>query len=334
MKKCIQCGYENPDEVLFCEECGTAFEAAEEPTPEDVCETICAETELPEDAPEETSPVLEDAQEGMQEQMVVQAEHDIMEPLEPQEPMPPSKKSSKNILVIAICAVVAVCILAGATFGAIMLKRHLDDKKAANEVIVLIDSIQEYKINADTNGKIQKVILAYRDLTPKQQQLVTNYDKFEAGMEEFYKQGLIQTGKLVKANYLLCYGLSDQLQRAWHNAIYRKFDKYNNGNYSDFNNSLRAFFADATNAGYLNTIKQTNTTISQYMTLFNAPSAQYKAAYDALRELYGVYSNAYEQAVTANGSYNTYSRDIVSTNNEFTSKYAQLKAVLPEVDLD
>lgn len=61
----------------------------------------------------------------------------------------------------------------------------------------------------------------------------------------------------------------------WYNAIYGKYDEYYKGDYSDFNNALKAFNSTITTSSAQTKLKKSNETIyNSYTNLKNVPTNQ------------------------------------------------------------
>ena len=125
--------------------------------------------------------------------------------------------------------------------------------------------------------------------------------------------------------------MNSQIEDAWHNAVYRNYDRYNQGNY-DINHTISAFFSDSDNANNINGLKYTlKPEIDNLMKELINPPNEYKDEYEALLDVYGVFTQSFELTTNPSGSYKTYTAKIDELKSDFASRYGVLKALIPEI---
>lgn len=79
----------------------------------------------------------------------------------------------------------------------------------------------------------------------------------------------------------------------------------------------------------INGLKDSNEKIEQDMQMLRECPAQYKDAYNALIELYGIYSQIYSLALNPSGSLQSFNNKIHDLKSDFDNKSSKLKLFLP-----
>ena len=126
------------------------------------------------------------------------------------------------------------------------------------------------------------------------------------------------------------------IKSVWYNTIYEerdsKTDKYTRSNgYSfndDFNDSLRALFADETFQEQITSIENNQDSVSRLMKELQNPPEEYEEAYQAIKKLYDSYVELTNLAVNPSGSLQTYSNNFNSADSETVQNYEAMKLYL------
>lgn len=139
-----------------------------------------------------------------------------------------------------------------------------------------------------------------------------------------YDELLTSTGAEVYIDGLLseiyCYKISD----IWHDCIWES-------RYCDFNEEINDYLDD--NESSLNKLETRKNNIGNNIKkLKSYPNKEYKATYDKLVELYGIYSKLLDMAVSPSGNYTNYIKEYNEYSSDFKSKYDELKVLQPEIE--
>lgn len=125
------------------------------------------------------------------------------------------------------------------------------------------------------------------------------------------------------------------IKSVWYNTIYEKrdskTDKYTRNGYSfndDFNDSLRALFADETFQEQITEIENNQDSVSRLMKELQNPPEEYREAYQAIKKLYDSYIELTNLAANPSGSLQTYSNNFNSADNETVQNYETMKLYL------
>lgn len=120
------------------------------------------------------------------------------------------------------------------------------------------------------------------------------------------------------------------IHSVWYNTIYEKRDvstdkytrKSNGGGafYDDFNDALSNLFSDSSFRSRVQNIKANRDKVAELMKRLKNPPAEYKEAYDALRELYDAYYELTDCAVNPTGSLTTFTAAFNEADTS-TAKY-------------
>lgn len=241
--------------------------------------------------------------------------------------------NTKTVIILSICALVLiVAVLLGIGF-----KLHSNNVKAANNVVSMINDIGEIFATDETNEKITAAYNAYDALTDKQKKYVSNIGTLTDAKKTYDTKkadlNLVVLATALKSNAELCQAFFSDYAGVWYNAIYRKTDKYNNGDFSDFNNALRAFQSSDTYTNAQATLNTLNKTILNTLSELKEAPPSDTEAYDAIKNVYAAYQPMYELAVNPEGSYNSYTSEVQRLNGNYKSAYATLTIAMPTLAL-
>lgn len=206
-----------------------------------------------------------------------------------------------------------------------------------NNVIALINNIGEMTEDNYTSmfQSYEEAANAYNALTDTQKRKVSNYSKLRTAYNDYmsfsYKTQLKAAISSINLNMFFIEDMLNTTQKAWYNAIYRKYDEYNKGDYSDFNNALEAVFTAEENVKTMKTINESHNSMTGMLERIKNPPDKYKAAYDAFIKYYGTYSPLKDLSVNPKGSYTSYTSTKNTLISNYNTAYAELKAVFPEI---
>lgn len=246
-----------------------------------------------------------------------------------------TQRKNKNLLKISISCIALLILIAGSIIGYTQYKSYKKDIEAANKVTDLIHAIGKVSLNDECATRIWNASQAYNALTDKQKTRVSIYSTLEAANNKYYvlkyKDNLVSTANNLSKGEFICEYMNSQIEDAWHNAVYRNYDRYNQGNY-DINHTISAFFSDSDNANNINGLKYTlKPEIDNLMKELINPPNEYKDEYEALLDVYGVFTQSFELTTNPSGSYKTYTAKIDELKSDFASRYGVLKALIPEI---
>ena len=242
----------------------------------------------------------------------------------------------KNIKRRIILSAVILCLLAVSTLGIIKLKQHKDNINAANSVIEMINNIGEVSVSPEIENKINTASQAYDNLSDKQKQYVSNFNQLKKAKETYKKKDaelkMVILATTCKSAGEMCQAFFSDYSAVWYNAIYRKKDEYNNGDFSDFNKALLAFSTSSTYISASATLNTLNKTIVNTWADLKDSSVENSETYQALKNLYTAYKPMYDLATTPNGSYNSYTKETQDMNSAYKSAYAALTVAMPAIE--
>ena len=320
MKKCPKCGFENAEHSKFCNECGFKMEVAE-----DAIDAFKNTPILDDDSDDLNTINNSEVSETVKSNNLIEA--NIIE----QEPKKKFNFTVKKTIILAVCIVAVVGIICiGLTF-----KHYKDNVDAANNVINIINDIGEVFATSECENKINSAFQAYNSLTNKQKSYVSNIDILTAA-DKTYKTkeadlNMIVLATSLKNNAELCQAFFSDYSGVWYNAIYRKTDEYNKGDFSDFNNALRAFQSSDTYVTATTTLNTLNKTIvNTWAKLKDAPVSDTETL-QALKDVYTAYQPLYSLATNPEGSYKSYTAEVQRLNGNYKTAYAALVTAMPSL---
>ena len=114
----------------------------------------------------------------------------------------------------------------------------------------------------------------------------------------------------------------------WYNSIYDKYDsktnKYTEGT-DDFNDALANLFLDSTFSSDIDSIESSQSKVETYMKELKNPPDEHKEAYEALQDLYEVYSDLTNLAINPKGNLSSYTSDFNDADSSFLTYYNKAK---------
>ncbi|AKN32304.1 hypothetical protein Ccar_16115 [Clostridium carboxidivorans P7] len=122
-----------------------------------------------------------------------------------------------------------------------------------------------------------------------------------------------------KTTSLMCAVVSE----TWNSAI--------DSHYKDFDTELSMLNKKWKDSGNLKSREDAKNNIESEMSQLKNPPDDYKEAYNALVELYGYYTQIYNQAVSPKGSLFTYNQDVNNKTSEFDKIYDKLAVIKPNI---
>lgn len=251
------------------------------------------------------------------------------------EPAAKKRRPSKKAILTAAISVAAVVVIA---VSGVLIRNAVISKQAVDSVIASIDSIGTVSNSDESRSLIENAIIGFNSLSEKQKPKVTNYNTLISAQNTYnalvqldeYRSTLVEAVSDIRSNVsLYITDALDETQTVWHNAIWKEYDEYNKGDYSDFNNALMALYFSADHLSRLQSIRTLNDSISESITELQNPPSQYKAAYDAFTKLYGAYLPLYDESLNPTGSYNSFTSKINTLITNYNTADAEMKAVLP-----
>ena len=114
----------------------------------------------------------------------------------------------------------------------------------------------------------------------------------------------------------------------WYDAIYDKYSdrsyKYTKGT-DDFNEALANLFSDSSFKSKVSSIEDNQSEVDRLMKELKNPPDVYDDAYDALQDLYEIYSKLTNMAVNPTGSLSSFTSDFNSADSDFLTYYNKAK---------
>lgn len=143
------------------------------------------------------------------------------------------------------------------------------------------------------------------------------------------------------ASYTMISGASDAedagnlIKSVWYNSIYEVRDAATDPYtrtygtfYDDFNDALRALFADSDFSDAISDIEANQDAASEIMRSLKNPPDEYEDAYDAIRDFYNAYLELTNLVINPNGSLQTFSASFNSADNNAARAYKALQMYL------
>lgn len=132
-------------------------------------------------------------------------------------------------------------------------------------------------------------------------------------------------------------GLCNLTKSVWNNCIYEKSDietnKYTKANgkfYDDFNDALSSLYSDDSTLQIIDSIEENQKLVESIMRELQSPPDGLQTCYDTVTELYNVYKQITNLAISPEGSLKTYSDNFSTYDSDFMKYYDQLGLQIPE----
>ncbi len=146
----------------------------------------------------------------------------------------------------------------------------------------------------------------------------------EQKISEQYKADLVEVVQLMWSGAAKAEECINLTISVWHDSIWKtddeetsKYTKTSSGNfYEDFNDSLKALYADQQFSDKLKEISDNQSEVVKIMAKLQNPPEEWEKAYDELEDLYDMYVEFTAMALNPNGSYNSVSEDFSELDNE------------------
>ncbi len=210
--------------------------------------------------------------------------------------------------------------------------------KDTNETVSDDSVQQDYYKEQDVKAKspIKKIILVAILLAMLVGGIYAYKSVRDQKISEQYKANLVEAVQLMwsgAAKSEECLNLTLQV---WHNSIYKsddeetnKYTKTSSGSfYDDFNDSLKALFADQEFSDKLSEISENQSQVVKVMAKLQNPPEDWKKAYDELEDLYDIYVEFTAMALNPNGSYNSVSEDFTDLDNKIVKSLNKILVYL------
>lgn len=247
---------------------------------------------------------------------------------------PKINKTKKRLIAIG-SVVVALTLVVGSVF---LIRRSVIRNKQVKEVIVQIDNLGDVTFDSDYGTSLKNIKDLIAQLDEKQTKKITNYNDYSEKQKYYdsvYLTQIRMSGTWAEMNLLefdVEY-LVGEFKSAWYNAIYKKYDEYNKGDYSDFNDALANCML--TNSEKISKLKRLKEGLDDSLSDISAPAdntpQSLKDSYNLLLETYGLFTSYYDLAVNPTGSYNSYTAQVGSISSQFSLKNNALEIRLKKV---
>ncbi len=232
------------------------------------------------------------------------------------------KQRGKKIVWMVICLVIAVALCVSAVI--IASKYH----KLKAEAVAFSDKITALEGTTYNLGTLEDLEAEYTALTDYQKKFVPNYESFTLMKYEFTLKNM---AKSINNSFESSMAACSIVTGAWHNAIYKEYDEYNKGDYSDFNDALKEAMNSQVYKMYTASITVYNKLIDENFPKLKNPPSQYQSEYDAIKELYAAYTPLAELALSPKGSYKSVTEDVNTYKNAYKAKAATMKTLNPTI---
>lgn len=137
-----------------------------------------------------------------------------------------------------------------------------------------------------------------------------------------------------------CESVSGLIHDVWYNTIYKKSssttDKYthitskSSAFNSDFNTSIANLMADSSFQSKVSSIKEDKENVDSIMKKLQSPPEGLQNCYDAINDLYEVYSRFVSLATNPSGNLTSYTSSCNTADSDFMTKYNSLKNKIPD----
>lgn len=145
--------------------------------------------------------------------------------------------------------------------------------------------------------------------------------KYKEEYEINFTIGTIDILTETYASQLMCSTISS----VWRDSI--------DSRYKDFNTEITRLQEDWKAKGVLKNRETAKAEIEKKMKQLQNPPEDYKEAYKLIVELYGYYSQIYNQAVSPGGSLLTYNQDVNQKSSDFDKTYEKIKVIKPDIEI-
>lgn len=117
----------------------------------------------------------------------------------------------------------------------------------------------------------------------------------------------------------------------WYDTIFDEYDettsKYTSGN-SDFNDSLAGLFADQEFKNKIDSIKENQNTVKEFMQELTNPPNEYEAAYEAINEYYDAYLELTNLVISPTGNLQSYTNAFNEADSNVVKCYQAMDVYL------
>ena len=209
-----------------------------------------------------------------------------------------------------------------------------DTNETVSDDSVQKDHYEEQDVK--TKSPVKKIILVVILLAMLVGGIYAYKSVRDQKISEQYKANLVEAVQLMwsgAAKSEECLNLTLQV---WINSIYKsddeetdKYTKTSSGSfYDDFNDSLKALFADQEFSDKLSEISDNQSQVVKVMAKLQNPPEEWEKAYDELEDLYDIYVEFTAMALNPNGSYNSVSEDFTDLDNKIVKSLNKMLVYL------
>lgn len=214
-------------------------------------------------------------------------------------------KSKKTLRIIVAAAVIVV--IAVTAIVCVNAKKKADAEKAAE--LAAEQAAEEAKREAEEAKKARD---EYIDNIQ-----VAKIDMLSGASDAEYVCGLVHD--------------------VWYNTIFEesdsRTDKYTKNGRAfrdDFNESIKLLYLDGDVSSKVNDIEANQETVADEIKALQNPTEEFKTCYDTLMDLYDVYTNITNLAISPSGSIATYTSNFNDYDSGFLTIYNRLDTQIPE----
>ena len=210
--------------------------------------------------------------------------------------IPVKRRTNKKPLVIAIIAV--VCVVALVLIG-VFAKKAADERAAAEAQAAAEKAAQEART------------------------------KYLSNLNAFLVKSIAGAAEAE--------ALCNLTKQVWYDTIYEEYNSdtapytRTNGYFNeDFNTSLRALYSADETLETVDSIEYNQVEIKVLYKALQNPTEEFETCYEIVDDLYSVYFNFTNLAISPSGSLTTYSETFSEYDSEFLQLYNKLELLIPE----
>lgn len=159
-----------------------------------------------------------------------------------------------------------------------------------------------------------------------------------ANMRTAYIEDLYSVRSLMLAGGAEAENLCNLTRAVWYNTIFEEYDTETNqytqnsygGYHSDFNESLRVLYDDASTKETIAFIEQNQAEVDKLMRSLQNPTEEFSTCYNTLDSMYDAYKGLTGLAVSPSGSLTSFSDDFIRYDSSFMDYYEKIETQIPE----
>lgn len=174
--------------------------------------------------------------------------------------------------------------------------------------------------------------------------VITNQQKEAAAQQEAaaaraeYIENLTLARATMLAGGAEAESLCNLTKSVWYNTIHEKSDSttdaYTKNNYSgkfndDFNDSLSSLYRDSGTRSTVSKIKENQEAVAEIMRDLQSPPDDLASCFETIEAMYDTYSRFTSLAISPSGSFNSYSENFRTYDDDFMRYYEKLDTQIP-----